>query len=140
MKKIIMICMVLVFVFTFAHAEEAKKKERDVSIWEMIRTKIEEITPQKKPTVTTAVGGVRGAKNEAGEDLYWKGEEVNPKVSEQELAKFVEALKTAEAGELDAARLLFEGFVVEFPESELKPDAFLALKSMDKATDANVEN
>ena len=111
--------------------------EPKVPFWVKIRTRIEKMTPQKKPTVTTAVGGVRGARTEAGKELYWKGEEVKIKVSEQELAKFDDALKKVEEGEIEAARQLFENFVTDFQESELRPDAFLALREMDKAAGDN---
>ena len=135
MKKIILICVVLAFSVTVVLAEEQVAQE--VSIWVKIRARIEKITPQKKPVITTAVGGVRGAKNESGRELYWKGEEVKPKVSEQELAKFDNALKKVEEGEIEAARQLFENFVTEFPESELNPDAFLALREMDRPVGDN---
>ena len=136
MKNILLICAILVFSVTAVNAEEQARE--DVPFWVKIRLKIEQITPQKKPTVTTAVGGVRGAKRGAGKELYWKGEAVNPVViGEQELARFDEALQKVEAGETEAARQLFEGFVVEFPASELKTDALLALKEMDKDAGEN---
>ena len=122
------------FLFQKSQRNIEDKEVREVSLWERIRTKIEKITPQKKPSVTTAVGGVRGTRSEAGKELYWKGEEVKPKVSEQELARFEEALIKAEEGDSDSARKLFESFVSDFPESDLKPDAFLALKEMDEVT------
>lgn len=116
---------------------QTEPKEQVVSLWEKIRIKIEKITPQKKPSVTTAVGGVRGAKNESGKELYWKGEAVEPKVTEQELAKFDMALKKVEEGDVDAARQLFENFVTEFSESDLKHDALLALREIDNADSSN---
>lgn len=136
MKNILLICAILVFSVTAVNAEE--QVSEDVPFWVKIRLKIEQITPQKKPTVTTAVGGVRGAKSEVGKELYWKGEAVQLVViGEQELVRFDEALQKVEAGETEAARHLFEGFVVEFPASALKTDALLALKEMDKAAGDN---
>lgn len=137
MRKIILFCAILVFSVTIAHAEE-KKVAQDVPFWVKIRTRIEKITPKKKPTVTTAVGGVRGAKNEVGKELYWKGEEVAAKgVGAQELGRFDQALKAVEEGEIEAARQLFENFVIEFPESELKVDALFVLNEMAKAAANN---
>lgn len=136
MKNILLICAILVFSATAVNAEEQASEE--VPFWVKIRLRIEQITPQKKPTVTTAVGGVRGARSEAGKELYWKGEAVKPVViGEQELARFDEALQKVEAGETEAARQLFEDFVVEFPASKLKTDALLALKEMDKVAGEN---
>jgi len=133
MKKVIMILIVLVFSASMIQAEE--KGAQEMSLWERIRAKIEKVTPQKKPAVTTAVGGVRGAKSDGGKDLYWKGEDVSASVSEQELEKFEEALTIAEAGDLVEARQLFEKFVTEYPDSVLKGDALFALKEMSAAPD-----
>lgn len=119
-------------------AQVVEKVERKIPFWVKIRSRIEKMTPQKKPSVTTAVGGVRAAKNVAGKELYWKGEEAKPKfVAAQELGKFDQALKKAEEGEFREARQLFEDFVTEFPESELKSDAFLALKEIASAAGDN---
>ena len=131
MKKIIMLLIVLVFSASMLHAEETAVPE--MSLWEKIRAKIEKVTPQKKPAVTTAVGGVRGAKSDGGKDLYWKGEETSASVSEQEIEKFKEALTIAEAGDLEQARELFEKFVTDHPDSILKGDALFALKEMSAA-------
>ncbi len=131
MKKIMMILIVLVFSASMLQAEEQVAPE--MSFWEKIRARIEKVTPQKKPSVTTAVGGVRGAKSDNGNDLYWKGEAVSPSVSEQELEKFKEALTMAEVGDLVEARTLFEKFVVEYQDSILKEDALMALQGMSAA-------
>jgi hypothetical protein len=133
MKKVFMLMIVLLFSASMLHAGD--KVAPEMSLWEKIRARIEKVTPQKKPAVTTAVGGVRGAKNDGGKDLYWKGEDVASKVSEQELDKFKEALTIAEAGDLDQARQLFEKFVTDYPDSDLKGDALLALKEMGTASD-----
>jgi TolA-binding protein len=131
MKKVLIMLFVLVFSASILNAED--KVAQKMSLWEKIRAKIEKVTPQKKPSVTTAVGGVRGAKSDGGKELYWKGEKVSPSVSEQELDKFKEALTMAEAGDLDKARELFEKFVTDYPDSVLKGDALLALKEMSSA-------
>ena len=133
MKKIMMVLIVLVFSASMLQAEEQVAPE--LSFWEKIRARIEKVTPQKKPAVTTAVGGVRGAKSDGGNDLYWKGEAVSPSVSEQELEKFKEALTMAELGDLVQARALFEKFVIEYQDSVLKEDALLALQGMSAAPD-----
>jgi TolA-binding protein len=112
------------------------QEEQKVPFWIKLRTRIEKMTPQKKPSITTAVGGVRGAKSEAGRELYWKGEEVEPKfISEQELAQFDEALKKVEEGDNDTARQLFEDFMTEFPESGLKSEALFAIGEIEQIAD-----
>jgi hypothetical protein len=136
MKKIMMILIVLIFSASMLQAEEQVAPE--MSFWEKIRARIEKVTPQKKTAVTTAVGGVRGAKSDGGNDLYWKGEAVSPSVSEQELEKFKEALIMAEAGDLVQARDLFEKFVTEYQDSILKEDALLALQGISAAPDQPV--
>ncbi|MBE0501566.1 MAG: hypothetical protein IBX47_09000 [Desulfuromonadales bacterium] len=128
MKKMIMVLFVLLFCASMLQAQESA--EAPVSFWEMIRTKIENVTPQKKPAVTTAVGGVRGARSDSGEDLYWKGEPILAQASEQELESFKEALTRVEAGELEHGQDLFEKFVVDYPESIMKDDALLALQEI----------
>ena len=138
MKKVFMLLIVLVFSASMLQAEEQAVEE--MSLWEKVRARIEKVTPQKKPSVTTAVGGVRGAKSDGGKDLYWKGEEVPASVSEQELAKFEEALTIAEAGDLGQARLLFEKFVTDHPDSVLKEDALFALKEMSAAPEGQTSD
>jgi hypothetical protein len=133
MKKIMMVLIVLLFSATILQAEEQVAPE--MSFWEKVRARIEKVTPQKKLAVTTAVGGVRGAKSDGGNDLYWKGEAVSPVVSEQELEKFKEALTMAEVGDFGEARTLFEKFVIEYKDSILKEDALMALQGMSAAPD-----
>lgn len=132
MRRILLLCMVMVFSAGVVFAEEDTGEK--VSLWEMIRTKIEKVTPQKKPSVTTAVGGVRGSKAETGKELYWKGENSEPVVEAMELDSFKEALAEAETGNYEQARVLFEKFVTGFPGSSLKDDALSALHELGEAT------
>lgn len=128
MKKIIIMLLVLIFSASLLQAEE--RAEAKMSFWEIIRSKIEKVTPQKKPAVTTAVGGVRGAKSDNSKSLYWKGETVTVAVSEQELDSFKAALVKAEMGDLVQGRELFQRFVADYPKSVLKDDALIALQEM----------
>ena len=68
MKWILPIMIVLSLLVSPVFAEEAEKK----SFWDTLRSKIEKVTPSKKASVTTAVGGVRASKKESSGDLYWK--------------------------------------------------------------------
>ena len=129
MRQILVLCLVVFFSAGVVFAVE-DVDEKKVSLWEVIRTKIEKVTPQKKPSVTTAVGGVRGSKSETGKELHWKGEASEPVVEAMELESFEGALIEAETGNFVQARLLFENFVTDFPDSSLKNDALGALHEL----------
>lgn len=129
MKKLIITALTLFLLTPFCYADE--KKNESPSFWEQIRTKIEKITPKKKPAATTAVGGVRGAKH-SGEELYWKGEEKISAVDAEELSAFKDALFFIEFDEKQKALELFEEFVKDYPESTLAGDAKNAILELTK--------
>ena len=133
MKKTIVLLLMLLLSASLLQAEESAESE--MSFWDKIRAKIEKVTRQKKPAVTTAVGGVRAAKSESGQSLYWKGENVPPTVSEQELEAFKQALTLAESGELTQGRDLFEQFLDDYPKSFMKDDALFALQEIRSGLD-----
>ncbi|MDH5204825.1 MAG: hypothetical protein OEW36_04115 [Hylemonella sp.] len=95
--------------------------------WEMLRMKIEMLTPQKKLSTTTAVGGVRGAPIEA-QGIYWKGEaKPQQEATDDELAAFQRAMALAEAGQGEEAKLGFAEFSRSYPDSPLRAHADQAL-------------
>lgn len=108
------------------------------TVWDQMKTRLESIAPQKKTTATTAVGGVRGAKDQAADSLYWKSEErmperaeePSPAIDETEYARFSEALQAASAGKRDEATTKFTAFLKDYPQSPLRPDAEEALKTL----------
>lgn len=104
----------------------SKQKEEATSLWDSLRKKIETLTPKKKLSATTAVGGVRGALVET-EDLYWKGERTIEEINPKELKDFDNALVLYEAGNSDGAKNAFGKFVTDYPESILVSDANKAL-------------
>lgn len=106
------------------------------SFWEQLRNKLQGVTPQKKTTTTTAVGGVRGAKDQTAENLYWKGEEKPLVVSEEELASFNSAALAAMEGRNDVALSQFQQFLGSYPQSALKPDALAAIAQLQPAAAA----
>ena len=122
MKKIFMLLLGFVLIASVSFADD-KKTDKDVSFWEKIKKKIEMITPTKKLPITTAVGGVRGVKNESADTLYWKGAEDGIAVSEEELEIFKTALQFAEEGQVKEAGAIFEKFMKDFPDSSLYEDA-----------------
>lgn len=108
------------------------QKDAPLSFWDKLRSKIEQMTPQKKVTATTAVGGVRGAKM-ATDDVYWKGEKVAHAVDTDELDAFKQAMGLATAGELVQAQAAFAEFIARNPDSPLRKDADQALAQLQAA-------
>jgi hypothetical protein len=106
------------------------------SFWEQLRNKLQGVTPQKKNTATTAVGGVRGAKDQTAENLYWKGEEKALVVSEEELSSFNNASLAAMEGRNEVALSQFQQFLSSYPQSALKPDALAAIAQLQPAAAA----
>ncbi|PLX49475.1 MAG: hypothetical protein C0613_07615 [Desulfobulbaceae bacterium] len=133
MKKSIALLVVLLLCSLTAQAAEPDAEE--LSLWEKIRNKIEKITPKQKPTVTTAVGGVRGSQDDA-QELYWKGEEEASLFSAEEIELFSAALQLAEEGDSAGATAGFREFLGRFPESLLADDAQSALQELGKAEEA----
>ncbi len=111
-------------------APAAAQETAQGSFWDTLRSKLEKVTPSKKPVVTTAVGGVRGAKNEKVDDLYWKGKEQDIAVAAKELADFNMALESAVGGDSGQAVRQFEDFLTLYPLSPLRQDALQALAQL----------
>jgi TolA-binding protein len=129
MKKTMVVLVACIFL---AGGGQAAEPDKDAAtLWEKIRGKIEQITPKQKPTVTTAVGGVRGAKTD-GNELYWKGEEEPAAVGAEELELFSAALGQAESGADREAATSFEDFLAKYPSSSLAEDAQSALVELAK--------
>jgi len=126
-KKMITLFLSLVLMMSFLHTGDSRAEDQ-MLFWKALGKKIEGITPKKKPAAASAVGGVRGAKNRAVEDLYWKGEEVSVEISEEELGKFSSALRLVEEGRMHLAGEVFEQFIEEYPDSRLSEDARQAVE------------
>ncbi len=101
-------------------------ERQDGSLWERLRKKIELLTPRKKISTTTAVGGVRGSQADAN-DVYWKGEASTQPIDADELAVFKKAMALVEAGDTAAAHAAFSDFVKKYPDSRLREDAEMAI-------------
>ena len=127
MKYLATLLLALSFAVTSLHA--ADKVETKLGFWEMLRMKIEQLTPQKKLTTTTAVGGVRGAAVEAT-DVYWKGESKPQFIDPEELGAFQKAIALAEGGQKDQAKTAFADFAKSYPNSPLRKDADLAMAQL----------
>lgn len=127
MKKLIALLVVLGVVLA-APAYSADDNQGG-SFWERLRMKIEMLTPKKKISTTTAVGGVRGSQADA-DDVYWKGEASAQPVDADELAAFKKAVSLADAGDMAGAQTSFADFVKKHPDSRLREDAEAALAQL----------
>ncbi len=121
-----MLVVFLIFVLSLPLLSSAE--DGGNGYWERLKNKLAHISPQKKGAATTAVGGIRGSKDQSGDTLYWKGEEEI--VAEDEYARFQEAYQSAAAGKKEEATAGFETFLKDFPQSPLCEDARLALKEL----------
>jgi TolA-binding protein len=125
MKKLLMLLLLALAMGTQAiHAGE--KGDKTPSFWERLRAKIESLTPQKKSTVTTATGGIRGAPV-ASEDIYWKDEASAESIAADELEAFTQAMKLTDAEDKAQAQSAFAEFIKKYPDSALRKDADQAL-------------
>lgn len=115
---------VLALVFLVSSVTLASEK---TDWWANLKNKVKKMTPSKTTTTATAVGGLRGTKEES-ETLYWKGKETA--VSKDELDSFISALDLAIKGEAASARAGFEGFLKFYPSSALADDARQSLRML----------
>ena len=127
MKKLIAL-FVLLGVVVAAPAYSVDEKQ-DGSLWERLRKKIELLTPRKKISTTTAVGGVRGSQAEA-DDVYWKGEAKAQSIDADELAAFKKGISLVEGGDMAGAKSAFADFLKKYPDSRLREDAEQALAQL----------
>ena len=126
MKRFFITCLAIFMALSVSYAEE---KDQD-AFWSKIKSKIETITPKKKTTVTTAVGGVRGAQDESTMVLYWKGKEIDEEVQADELDKFKNALEYAIEGNTEESLNHFDKFLAQYPKSPLREDAVKAVEQL----------
>lgn len=89
---------------------------------EKLRMKVEQLTPQKQVSTTTAVGGVRGSAVAAA-DVYWKGEAKPQTIDAAELEAFQKGVALVESDQKAQALAVFTEFSKTYPESLLKADA-----------------
>ncbi|EYC52838.1 hypothetical protein AZ34_08280 [Hylemonella gracilis str. Niagara R] len=89
---------------------------------EKLRMKVEQLTPQKQVSTTTAVGGVRGSAVAAA-DVYWKGEAKPQTIDAAELEVFQKGVALVESDQKAQALAVFTEFAKTYPESILKADA-----------------
>ena len=102
------------------------KGDSKESFWQKLRIKIESMTPQKKTSVTTATGGVRGAPVST-EEIYWKNDATGQTITADELEVFKKAMRLVESDDKAQAHDAFAEFTKKYPGSSLRKDADQAL-------------
>lgn len=122
MKRLSALILSLSLFSPLLHAAD----KSEPGFWEMLRMKIEQLTPQKKLSTTKAVGGVRGGPADDN-DLYWKGEAKAPAVDADELSAFRTAMSLVDSGKKAEAQMAFSDFTKKYPDSPLRKDADQAL-------------
>jgi TolA-binding protein len=128
MKMNRMLTIILGLALLCANATAEDKK--DAGFWDGLKGKVEKLVPKKKTAETTAVGGVRGAKDSSSEVLYWKGEEKIVEIADDEVTAFRAALDAAAAGKRNDASTKFDTFVQVYPKSVLRVDALQAIEEL----------
>ena len=127
MKRLLSVVLVLALAVPALRAQD--KNVAALGFWEVLRMKIEQLTPQKKLNTTTAIGGVRGAAIEVA-DVYWKGETKPQFIDTDELGAFQKAMSLVEAGQKDQAQVAFADFAKTYPNSALRKEADQALAQL----------
>jgi len=125
-RKMLMVCSLLL-VASIAHGEQVVKKD---AFWEKLGQKLEKLTPAKKGATTTAVGGVRGAKNDEATDIYWKGKEKSVEMAQDEMQIFTAAIESRMKGDNEAALKQFEEFLVMYPQSSFRVEGLQAAEKI----------
>lgn len=125
MKRMALAIVLPLFAALHASAAEPAKG----GFWDNLKAKIEKVTPSRKSSVNTAVGGVRSAKQQDAE-LYWKGKDPLLEADRDELDLFKQALNKAIRGEREESIKLFEAFLGRYTQSQLKEDCLKALEQL----------
>jgi hypothetical protein len=104
--------------------------EQKEGFWDKLQTKLEKITPAKKVSTTSAVGGVRGAKNDDASDIYWKGRDKALEMSDEELEKFNLAMESRRKGDNELSLKQFEEFLNLYPQSQFRVEGLQAVDTL----------
>jgi len=124
MKKSVKILGLLILMSAPAFGEQKD------GFWDRLQTKLEKVTPSKKVNAATAVGGVRGAKNDDSSDIYWKGRDKSPDMNDEELEKFNLAMESRRKGENELALKQFEEFLNMYPQSQFRVEGLQAAEML----------
>ncbi len=126
MKKVLVVLLMLALTCGVSVAAEKD------SFWGGLLKKINKIVSHSPRGKTyTSVVGIRGAEEDTSSDsLYWKGKEAaetETAYSDKEIDAFKTAVFLAEAGKDQKAIDAFNLFLQDYPKSELRNDAVIAI-------------
>lgn len=138
MKKVVVVLLMLILTCSVSVAAE------NDSFWGGLLKKINKIVSHSPRGKTyTSVVGIRGAEEDTSSDsLYWKGKEAaetETAYSDEEIDAFKTAVFLAEAGKDQKAIEAFNLFLQDYPKSDLRNDAIIAIDRLqNNMTDAEV--
>lgn len=127
-KRMAIVTIIILFFCVSLYAGDAQQE--GAGFWKGLMIKIGQFIPKKKLAVTTSVAGVRAARQDKGDTLYWKDEKKQIVVAEEELELFKAAVNKAMEGDRGGALKMFERFSVSYPESPLNIDAKKAIENL----------
>ena len=95
------------------------------SVWVRLKT-LNPASRESAHAQQTYTAGIRGAEStETLLDPYWKGDLTREDAFQAELREFSLAQKQMDQGDLESAIRMFDNFLKEFPQSDLRPNALL---------------
>jgi hypothetical protein len=127
MKRITASMLCLLFAVAVAHGAQVGKKD---AFWDMMQNKLVKVAPVKKQSTQGIPGGVRGAKNDDANDIYWKGKDKTVEMTDEEMQKFSLAMETKLKGDNEQALKLFEEFLVMYPQSSFRLEGMQATEKI----------
>jgi len=125
-KHMVIVSISILFFCVLVYAGDDQKVDSD--FWKELIIRLGQIVPKKILVVSTS-RSIRGTRADA-DTLYWKDEEKQIVVSEEELDVFKAAVNEAMKGNRDGALKMFEKFRISYPESELNIDTKKAIEKL----------
>jgi outer membrane protein assembly factor BamD (BamD/ComL family) len=111
----------------FLIAVSAEAAEKVDPVFSRLRSAVSRVQ-KKKANQETATAGVKGAPEDATDELYWKGSETE--LGEKEADELQAILVLIEKGEKDSAIAGLEDFIKTHPESPVKADVEEEIKAL----------
>lgn len=127
MKRLLAALLCLLFSAAIANGEQAGKKD---AFWDKLQNQLVKVAPVKKQASQGIPGGVRGAKNDEANDVYWKGKDKTVDMADDELQKFSAAVATKIKGDNEQALKLFEEFLAMYPQSSFRVEGMQAAEKI----------
>jgi len=124
-------------------AIKAEKDNAFKGLFYTVWNKFKSLSPKSENPVrnVTVTMGIRGAETTSTIlQPYWKDDKTSDKKFMQQLEDFAKAQSMADDGDIENANKAFNGFISNYPESDLKPNAqfaeALTMAAMGKMADS----